>query len=101
MKENSWIEVPDDNSSSRAYSNIIDRYLWRDLEDKTELIVVFDEENHKARYKYFEVTEEDFKELWLRTTSPNKYDKPIDKWFLRNISESYEYQTFKDFKANQ
>jgi hypothetical protein len=102
MRSEEWINILDDsNDNQRAHSEIINRYLWRSKDQQKELIVVFDDPSGRVRYKYFGVSENLYEELLDRTFNPNIYKTPIDKWFLRNISEKHKFQTYTSFKDEE
>jgi hypothetical protein len=102
MRTGVWIKILDSSDNKkRPKSEIINRYLWRSKNQKKELIVVFNDPAGKVRYKYFDVDKNLYEELLDRTQNPDIYNKPIDKWFLRNISESHEFQTYSSFKDKE
>lgn len=97
MEENKWFKISDDIESDLAYSKFINRYIWRD-QNGGELIVSFNDDDGRIRYKYYNFTKEMFSVLHDRRNNPSLYKEPFSKWFLREVTEQYEYKSLEDVK---
>lgn len=91
-----WSSLFEDSEEvGREASGIIEKFYWREAESGPELLVVFREENSPL-YKYLDVPLSKFNDMKDRLENSDEYQKPLEKWFLRNISEKYEFERFSD-----
>jgi len=81
--------------TNRRASDIIEKFYWRETSSGPELLVVFREEKSPL-YKYLDVPKSKFDTMKDRLDNPEKHHKPLEKWFLRNIAEKYEFERFED-----
>lgn len=97
----SWVKLKhpttkDDEDTVSAFCSFIEKFLWREHDGETELMVVINNPNSsRNRYKYKGVTREDFESAWDRAHNPSKYDNNFGSWFTNNIKNSYEYERFE------
>lgn len=98
MDNSDWTYIPEpsDDENEKTESDVIEKYYWRkEGENGSELLVVFRENQKKPRYKYYDVPKSVFQEMVSRTNNPNKYSVPLEKWFLRNIAEKYDFERYR------
>jgi len=91
----------DDDSFSngkfaKAFCNFIDRFYWREREDKeNELhVVMYSKNGSNKRYRYFDVPKSVYDEMWERAYFTEDYGSPFGTWFSRNIKGNYEYENY-------
>lgn len=96
-EESDWVFVPNEseNKSEKVCSDLIEKFYWRETDSESELLVIFREKN-RPRYKYIDVPVAEFQEMRDRVSNPEEYQKPLGKWFLRNITEEYDFVRFSD-----
>jgi len=86
-----------DGDFAKAFCNFINCFYWREREDNaSELHVIMHKDGDKTnpRYKYTEVPEEIYTEMWRRAYFPEDYGSPFGTWFGRNIKGEYEYEKY-------
>lgn len=97
MEANKWFNISDTQDSDLAFSEFINRYVWRDR-NGGELIVSFYDDEGWSRYKYYDFSKELFIELHDRRNNPSSYGEAFSKWFLREVTEQHEYKSLEDVK---
>lgn len=96
-----WVRLKnpeaDHEANAKVFCSFIEKFLYRPHDDKPNelFIVINNQSGPRNRYKYLDVPEHVFEEVWNRAFNPASFDQKFGSWFSSNIKNKYEYERFE------